>query len=213
MVTTLCSYVVIYIIHLYILIYNAIRAGLTVNRHKKKRNCIIFSHVTSSETHMTINIAVIWYRMHLYLGCDTVSLHLIKLVNIVVKVVQDIKDIGALVLFYNRIAFIFDSTMTNDTDIAVVIAYMIYFYMQECLFNTQGHSWLPALFNDRLDWGRIVGRHGTRASFKRHLCMSLSSFNKLLSYISPELEVDILQSSRREGAILPEIKLYCTIRW
>jgi hypothetical protein len=54
---------------------------------------------------MTLNIAVIRYRMHLYLGCDTISPHLIKLVNIVVKLVQDIKDIGALVLFCNRIAF------------------------------------------------------------------------------------------------------------
>jgi hypothetical protein len=103
--------------------------------------------------------------------------------------------------------------MANDTDIAVVIAYLIYFYMQECLFNTQGRSRLPALFDDCLDWGRIIARHGTRASFKRHLHMSLSSFNKLLSSICPELEVDILQSSQRGGAILPEIKLYCTLHW
>jgi hypothetical protein len=43
--------------------------------------------------------------------------------------------------------------------------------------------------------------------------MSYESFNKLLSYIRPDLEVDLIQSSRRGGAILPEIQLYCTLQW
>jgi DDE superfamily endonuclease len=40
-----------------------------------------------------------------------------------------------------------------------------------------------------------------------------SKFNKLLSYIPPELKVDELQSARQGGAILPEIRLYCMLRW
>jgi hypothetical protein len=48
---------------------------------------------------------------------------------------------------------------------------------------------------------------------KQHLRMSHASFSKLLSYIRPELEVDLLQSSRRGQSIIPEIRLYCTLRW
>jgi hypothetical protein len=103
--------------------------------------------------------------------------------------------------------------MANDTDIAIVVAYILYF-LQEYLLKLQEEERAPALFDDCLDWGRITARHGSRASFKWHLRMLLSSFNKLLSYIRPELEVDILQSSRRGGgAIIPEIRLYCTLRW
>jgi DDE superfamily endonuclease len=43
--------------------------------------------------------------------------------------------------------------------------------------------------------------------------MSHASFNKLLSYIRHNLEVDQVQGSQCGGAILPEIRLYCTIRW
>jgi hypothetical protein len=66
------------------------------------------------------------------------------------------------------------------------------------------------MFDDRLDWGRIVARHGSRAAFKRHLRMSLASFNKLLSYIRPKLEVDELQSLR--GGVLSFPKFDCIAR-
>jgi hypothetical protein len=95
--------------------------------------------------------------------------------------------------------------MATDTDTAVVVAYMVLFFMQQYLLNTQGVERAPALFDDRLKWHRIIEKHGSRSSVKRHLRMSLDSFNQLFSYIRPALEVDVTQSSRRGGAILPEI--------
>jgi len=70
-----------------------------------------------------------------------------------------------------------------------------------------------SLFEQRMIWSRIVERHSTRFPFKRHLRMELQSFNKLLSFIRQDLEVDMLQAARRGGAILPELCLYCTLRW
>jgi DDE superfamily endonuclease len=48
---------------------------------------------------------------------------------------------------------------------------------------------------------------------QRHLRMSLESFYKLLSLLRPDLEVDHGRANRRGGPILPEICLFCTLRW
>ena len=71
----------------------------------------------------------------------------------------------------------------------------------------------PSLFEQRLIWDGIIERHGERANFRRHLRMRRDSFDKLLGYIRDDLEVDHHMAARRGGAILPEIRLYCTLRW
>jgi hypothetical protein len=43
--------------------------------------------------------------------------------------------------------------------------------------------------------------------------MSLTSFNKLLGYSRDDLSVNEEMAMRRGGAIIPELCLYCTIRW
>jgi hypothetical protein len=71
----------------------------------------------------------------------------------------------------------------------------------------------PPLFEQRLLWKSILETHGTRDTFTRHLRMAQESFNQLLGYIQPVLEVDNAMAALRGGAILPEICLYCLIRW
>ena len=70
-----------------------------------------------------------------------------------------------------------------------------------------------AVFGQRLRWYDFVGRHGRQKYFERHIRMSLQSFHKLLSYVYFDLTVDEMQASRRGGAIVPEICLYCAIRY
>ena len=43
--------------------------------------------------------------------------------------------------------------------------------------------------------------------------MRRASFDKLLVLIRDQLEADQSQAARRGGAIMPEIRLYCTLRW
>jgi hypothetical protein len=71
----------------------------------------------------------------------------------------------------------------------------------------------PSVFSQRLQWIEFATKHGSHAMFRRHLRMSLSSFEKLLSYISYDLAVDAEFALLRGGQIIPEIQLYCTIRW
>jgi DDE superfamily endonuclease len=71
----------------------------------------------------------------------------------------------------------------------------------------------PSMFEQRLSWEAIRDRHSNRSNFTRHLRMSLESFEQLLGYIRPSLVVNEEMAARRGGAILPEICLYCTIRW
>ena len=46
---------------------------------------------------------------------------------------------------------------------------------------------------------------------KQHLCMSMSSFDKVLSYIRTSLEVDLDMAQLRGGVIILEISLYCML--
>lgn len=71
----------------------------------------------------------------------------------------------------------------------------------------------PSFFDQRLLWEAFCDRHGARADFKRHMRMSKASFDKLLSLIRCDLEVDENKARSRGGAILPELRLYCCLRF
>ena len=71
----------------------------------------------------------------------------------------------------------------------------------------------PSVFGQRLRWYDFVSRHGRQTYFQRHIRMSLASFNKLLTYIFFDLVVDESQANRRGGAVIPEVCLYCAIRY
>ena len=50
-------------------------------------------------------------------------------------------------------------------------------------------------------------------AFRCHLRMSYGSFEKLLSYIHADLEVDHHMATLHGGAIVPEVCLFCTLCW
>jgi hypothetical protein len=71
----------------------------------------------------------------------------------------------------------------------------------------------PPIFQQRLCWSRFVEEKGSLRNFHRHLRMSLQSFQKLLSYILPGLIDEEGRAAGRGGPILPEIRLYATLRF
>ena len=71
----------------------------------------------------------------------------------------------------------------------------------------------PSFFDQRLKWDVLLQKYGDQTNFTRHLRMSPSSFNKLLALIRPALKANELQASYRGGLIIPELRLYCCIRW
>ena len=83
----------------------------------------------------------------------------------------------------------------------------------DSVFNLLVTSWRCSTFNQQLCWSTFVFNHGGRMELKQHLCMSLSSFDKLLSYIRTSLEVDSAMAQLQGGVIILEILLYCTLRY
>jgi len=71
----------------------------------------------------------------------------------------------------------------------------------------------PSLVVQRLNWSRFVMTCGQSKEFKRHLRMKLESFNKLVSLLQEQLNVNGKEQKKRGGEIIPELQLYCTIRW
>ena len=81
------------------------------------------------------------------------------------------------------------------------------------LFSSSEEHRDSSEFQQRLDWGKLMRTHGNRRDFQRHLPMSRKSFEKLLSYVKDDLLDDDKMASLRGGSIIPEIRLYCTLRW
>jgi hypothetical protein len=71
----------------------------------------------------------------------------------------------------------------------------------------------PSIVEQRLVWDNFVGKYGTRPDFERSIRMKLISFEILLSFIRQELLVDDAQASKRGSPIIPELCLFCTIRY
>jgi DDE superfamily endonuclease len=68
-------------------------------------------------------------------------------------------------------------------------------------------------FEQRLAWEEYSLVHVARGTFDIRLRMSLDSFNKLLGFIRDDLLVVETKAKLRGGSIVPELCLYCTIRW
>ena len=71
----------------------------------------------------------------------------------------------------------------------------------------------PSLYEQRIAFDSYSERHEQRNTFKRRLRMSKSSFDKLLSFIKEDLMVNETKANMRGGSILPEVCLFCTLRW
>jgi hypothetical protein len=73
----------------------------------------------------------------------------------------------------------------------------------------------PSVFEQRLMWADYVARHTKRNhdTFSRRLRMELESFNKLVELIREGVEVNQEMANLRGGPIIPELCLFCTIRW
>jgi hypothetical protein len=72
----------------------------------------------------------------------------------------------------------------------------------------------PAIFAQRLNWESFRSTFGHTNDFKRHMRMPQEDFELLLEYLREPLECNHEQSIRRGASpILPETKLYSTIRW
>ena len=72
----------------------------------------------------------------------------------------------------------------------------------------------PSVFEQRLIWADYIQRHRKKNhTFTRRLRMNLESFDKLLEIIKDDLVVNQQMASIRGGAIIPELCLFCTVRW
>ena len=105
----------------------------------------------------------------------------------------------------------------NDNDDGVKTLYLI---MSLLLYGVLLSSHLfpphrdPSVFEQRLMWADYVSWHSKRNhTFTHRLRMELVSFNKLLELIREDLEVNQSMADLRGGPIIPELCLFCTIRW
>ena len=65
----------------------------------------------------------------------------------------------------------------------------------------------------RLTWDKFILDYQNKPLLRRHLRMTYSSFCRLVERIRPLIEVDDDMASLRGGKIIPEIHLYCTLRY
>jgi hypothetical protein len=101
----------------------------------------------------------------------------------------------------------------EDNNTLIVTIYSALLMSVYTDFSTALVTRNPSIFDQRLDWANFVDRHGAQSCFDQHIRMKKSSFEKLLDYIRPDLKVDPTMAYLRGGVILPEVALYCTLRY
>ena len=103
-----------------------------------------------------------------------------------------------------------DAIFSDDnSDRALLELFMI----SMCIWSSIPDIRNPSLYDQRMAWGTYSAKHCSRGTFQIRLRMSLDSFNVLLGHIQQDLLVNETQAKHRGGTILPELCLYCTIRW
>jgi hypothetical protein len=70
-----------------------------------------------------------------------------------------------------------------------------------------------SLMEQRLIWNEYCSRHHRRGTLKRRLRMGKASFEKLVVLLQDKLSVNHTAADKRGGAIIPEICVYCTLRY
>jgi DDE superfamily endonuclease len=70
-----------------------------------------------------------------------------------------------------------------------------------------------SLIEQRLRWNEYCSRHQQRGTLFRRLRMRKDSFDKLVLLLVESLVVDQVAANKRGGPIIPEICVYCTLRY
>ena len=76
-----------------------------------------------------------------------------------------------------------------------------------------GPSRNASIPQQRLVWDIYCKRHVAAGTFKRRLRMEKESFDILLGFVYQWLLVNEQMADLRGGSIIPELCLYCTLRW
>ena len=88
----------------------------------------------------------------------------------------------------------------------------VYFFAFMAWMSIPSHR-NASIFMQRLYWDEYCAIHVQRGTFKRRLRMSKESFDKLLAFLFDRLAVNEASANARGGPIIPELCLYCTIRY
>lgn len=102
-----------------------------------------------------------------------------------------------------------DHVFGDDDDDSLLMLFVLSF----TVFSGLPEGRNPSHFEQRLAWSEYAATHTARGTFDIRLRMPLDSFNKLLGYIREYLLVNETKGNIRGGTILPELCLYCTLRW
>jgi hypothetical protein len=102
------------------------------------------------------------------------------------------------------------ATFLQDDDLLTSIQVCLLSYACWLFFpNPRG----PSFFEQRLAWQHYHDKHQEKGTLKRRLRMDGSSFNKLLGYVYDSLMVKEVMANSRGGPIIPELCLFCTLRY
>ena len=111
----------------------------------------------------------------------------------------------------------YDEEVQNTNNSTNESMLMWYRMIVMCYITIRKH---PIMFRNKantiqqkLVWKDYINQFQDNQKFiNRHLRMSLDSFNKLLSYIKKGLIVSEYHPNK-PGAVIPELSLFCTLRW
>jgi hypothetical protein len=101
----------------------------------------------------------------------------------------------------------------DEEDMVVMLALLQLMVMCVSLLHMIPVRRNRSLIEQRLLWDHYCQRHEQRGTLLRRLRMRKDSFDKLVVLLGEDLTVNEIAANKRGGPILPELCLYCTLRY
>ena len=106
----------------------------------------------------------------------------------------------------------------DDIDEEELMMMQLHLLQQMCILSLCVVLIVPeergnSMYDQRFAWEEYCEKHSQRGTFRIRLRMERPSFDKLLSHIREDLVVSEMHASFRGGTIVPELCLYCTLRF
>ena len=112
--------------------------------------------------------------------------------------------------FINSSPMLLEILMMMDDEASSLLQWLCSAYFA---WTSVPQSRKVSVYAQRLYWKEYCELHVMRGTFMRRLRMSKESFDKLLDTIRARLVVCEMNANRRGGPIIPELCLYCTMRY
>jgi hypothetical protein len=147
---------------------------------RKRNNCLLYSDESTDASSVDFDSSGDEFDGEIASNdYHETFMYIMQMYQIVIRAFVTVQDDHNMLSQYafNQFYTLLATFAVHNDDVSIFVA--------SCEFIERS----PSVYGQRFRWGEFTSKFGHQPQFTRHIRMSLSSFNKLLSYIHDEISV------------------------